>query len=386
GCHPFNVEFENESDNADNYYWDFKDGVTSNLEDPQNRFENTTTSDKDFEVLLHATSEFDCEDSITQPVTVYPSPNVAFAVTPTLQIYPNATVSLDNNTNNLTTGPWDYEWDFGDGETSTDVQPGEHTYDTWGEYEITLEAESAECYDSVSHNITIIPPEPVADFTTDPVEGCQPLTVQFEDNSLYADDYHWDFDDGDTSKAESPEHTFTEAGTYYIKQSISGEGGDDYAYQTVNVFRKPIADFKVEPKLVMLPDEEVACYSLSKHEDKWEWDFGDGGEANIESPKHLYRDTGKYDIRLEVSTHKECRDTIVKEDVVHVIGQGQIEFPNAFTPSKSGPTGGGWKEGEDADGLNDIFHPLGEGVIEYKLEIFNKWGEKIYESNDFHKG
>ncbi len=386
GCHPHNIEFDNQTDNADYYSWDFDDGVTSNLVNPVNRFENTSQSNKPFDVELQATSEFNCADTVSKPVTVYPSPNAAFAVTPTLQIFPNSTVSLDNNTNHTDAGLWNYSWDFGDGGTSDETQPGEYTYEDWGEYDITLEAESAQCYDSVTHSIIIIAPEPIANFTTDPMEGCQPLTVQFNDNSMYADDYHWDFDDGDTSKAVNPEHTFTDAGTFYVKQSISGEGGEDYDYQTIRVFRKPIADFEVEPKLVMLPDEQIACYNLSKYEDTYKWNFGDGGKANIESPKHLYRDTGKYDIRLEVASFKECRDTLVKEDIVHVVGQGQIKFPDAFTPNKSGPSGGNWSESESLDKLNDVFHPIGEGVIEYKLEIFNKWGEKIYESNDFHKG
>jgi len=386
GCHPHNIEFDNQSDNADYYSWDFDDGVTSNLVNPVNRFENTSQNNKTFNVELQASSEFNCADTVSKPVTVYPSPNAAFAVTPTLQIFPNATVSLDNNTNHTDAGLWDYSWDFGDGNDSDETQPGEYTYDDWGEYDITLEAESAQCYDSVTHSIIIIAPEPVANFTTDPMEGCQPLTVQFNDNSMYADDYLWDFDDGDTSKAVNPEHTFTEAGTFYVKQSISGEGGEDFDYQTIRVFRKPIADFEVEPKLVMLPDEQIACYNLSKYEDTYEWNFGDGGKANIESPKHLYRDTGKYDIRLEVASFNECRDTLIKEDIVQVVGQGQIEFPDAFTPNTSGPTGGRWSEGESLDKLNDVFHPIGEGVIEYKLEIFNKWGEKIYESNDFNKG
>ncbi len=383
GCHPFYVQFNNESENADYYYWDFKDGVTSNLENPENRFENNTQSDKTFDVFLRASSEFNCKDSVTKPVTTYPSPNTAFAVTPTLQVFPNSTVDLDNNTN---TGPWDYTWHFGDGETSTTKQPGEYTYDDYGEYSIMLEAESEHCYDSVSHDIIIIAPEPIADFTTDPVEGCQPLTVQFTDNSEYGENYFWDFDDGDTARTQNVEHTFTEAGTFYVKQTVSGEGGEDYAYKTVKVFKKPVADFEVKPKFVMLPDEKVAFYNLSKFEDMWKWDFGDGRTANKEQPKHLYRDTGRYDIRLEVESYEGCQDTLIKENLVQVGGKGSIRFPDAFTPSKSGPTGGQWKEGQNLDKVNDIFHPVGEGVMEYKLEIFNKWGEKIFESNDFHVG
>ena len=383
GCHPFEIQFDNQTENATYYFWDFKDGVTSNLVDPINAFENTTQSDKVYNVFLRASSEFNCTDSIEKPVTVYPSPNAAFAVTPTLQIYPDATVSIDNNTN---TGPWDYEWSFGDGESSAAVQPDEHTYDTWGEYRIHMEAESDHCFDSVGHSIVIIPPDPLANFTTNPTEGCQPLTVEFTDNSLYAEDYLWDFDDGDTSVVQNPEHTYTEPGTYYVKQTITGEGGEDYDYKKIKVFRKPIANFEVKPKLVMLPDQEVSCYNLSEYEDIYYWDFGDGSTANKESPKHLYSEEGLYDIRLEVESFDGCKDTLLKEDVVRVEGEGQIKFPNAFTPGKSGPGDGHWQEGQELKELNDIFHPIGKGIVEYKLEIFNKWGEKLFESTDYHVG
>jgi gliding motility-associated-like protein len=381
GCHPFSVQFVDSSENANYYYWDFKDGVTSNLQNPVNRFENTTQTNKDYEVFLRATSDFDCVDSIDHTITVYPSPTAAFAVTPTLQIFPNATVSIDNNTNQ---GPWNYSWTFGDGQSSNQDEPGLHTYQTWGEYEISLLAQSANCEDSVDHSISIIPPEPQAAFQMSPQEGCEPLTVQFTDNSLYAEDYYWDFDDGSpVSNEVNPTHTFTEAGTYYVKQTIEGEGGEDYAYNTIRVYQKPEADFTVEPKLVMLPDQEIHCYNLSKYEHYYLWNFGDGATANEEDPIHLYRDEGIYDIRLEIETIEGCKDTLVKYDIVEVVGQGELEFPDAFTPSKSGPSNGEWKEN---DLSNDIFHPIGKGVVEYKLYIYNKWGEQLFMSDDFKIG
>jgi gliding motility-associated-like protein len=60
-----------------------------------------------------------------------------------------------------------------------------------------------------------------------------------------------------------------------------------------------------------------------------------------------------------------------------------LKFPTAFTPAKSGPTDGRWKENEQD---NNIFHPVGSGIIEYKLQIFNKWGEKLFESEKFQRG
>ena len=58
---------------------------------------------------------------------------------------------------------------------------------------------------------------------------------------------------------------------------------------------------------------------------------------------------------------------------------GEIEFPNAFTPNPAGPIGGSYSAN---DYSNDVFYPVGEGVDEYHLEIFNKWGVLLFESHD----
>lgn len=386
GCHPFNTQFNNQSDNANYYHWDFDDGVTSNLENPLNRFENTNQSNKEFEVFLRATSEYNCKDSIEQTVTVYPSPNAEFAVTPVLQIYPNATVSIDNNTNHTDAGIWDYSWNFGDGETSTETQPGEYKYNDWGDYDITLEAESEHCYDEVTHSISIIAPTPRANFKTDTKEGCMPLTVEFTDQSLYAEEYDWDFDDGGTSENPNPTYTFEEAGTYYVKQTIEGEGGEDYAYKTIRVHQIPEVKFEIEPRTVMLPDEEIKCYNFSKYGEYYTWHFGDGNRSEEKNPTHLYEELGEFDIKLVAESEEGCIDSLRKEDYVEVQGKGRIEFPNAFTPSTTGPSDGYWEEGSELDLQNEIFHPVGEGIVEYKLTIFNKWGEKLFESNDYNIG
>ena len=62
---------------------------------------------------------------------------------------------------------------------------------------------------------------------------------------------------------------------------------------------------------------------------------------------------------------------------------GNIRFPNVFKWNGSGPTGGYWEENE----INDnIFRPFFTNVTEYKLQIYNRWGVKLYESSDIQKG
>jgi len=380
GCNPLYVDFTNNSKNSNVYLWNFGDGVESSLRKPLHRFANITASDVSYSVQLIAKSEFLCRDTVKHNVTVYPFPETEFAVTPTLQTFPSSTISINNTTN---VGPWTYNWSFGDEQTSNLAQPGTHVYNHWGEYEIKLDVASDNCSNNVSHNILIVAPEPQAMFSIDFEEGCVPLTVQFTNNSTYDETYLWDFDDGSTSTIENPVHIFNEEGIYYVKEIINGEGGEDYAYKTIRTYRLPEVDFKIENEIVMLPDEKMHVFDLSKYADTYLWDFGDGSSSDDKDPEHFYEKLGKYDVKLRVTTDKGCVDSLLKIEAITVVGEGMIEFPTAFSPSLAGSNGGYFVNG---DITNDVFHPVAKGVIKYELFIYNRWGELIFNSNDINIG
>ena len=70
-------------------------------------------------------------------------------------------------------------------------------------------------------------------------------------------------------------------------------------------------------------------------------------------------------------------------EAVTVIGKGIMMFPNAFKPSASGPTGGRYNPNDPS---NEIFFPYHDGVIEYELIIYNRWGELVFETDDVNQG
>jgi hypothetical protein len=146
----------------------------------------------------------------------------------------------------------------------------------------------------------------------------------------------------------------------------------------------PVVDFRVEPELVMLPDDELRLFNLSHYGAYYLWDFGDGNTSTEESPRHLYTDVGQYDVSLEVTTANGCVDHLLKPAVVTVEAEGVILFPNAFKPDLHGPNGGYYDL--IAQEKNNIFHPYWEGVAKYNLEIYTRWGEKLFESDDVNWG
>ncbi|MGM0496557.1 MAG: PKD domain-containing protein, partial [Bacteroidota bacterium] len=384
-CHPFVAELKDSSLNADSYYWEFGDGNTSGQEAPVHRFTNLNSQDTTYPVFLRASSEYDCWDTITKPLTVYAQPDVEFQAEPQVQKFPESRVFLTNKSNE---GPWSYHWSFDDGSSANEESPHYHDYEHWGNYDIGLgiRSNTSHCNDTMTKSISILPPQVDASYQLSRDDGCEPLTVDFEGASSEYDEeyaYSWDFGDGNEGEGQNTTHTFDSAGTYYVKMVAEGEGGTDHAYDTIQVYKNPIPDFEIEPKLVMLPDQKMHCFNLSEFGENYLWDFGDGSTDTSRNPKHLYTELGEFDVSLTVETEKGCVDSIVKEDVVEVKGEKQLKFPNAFTPSKSGPSDGTWSENEQD---NNIFHPVGAGVVEYKLEIFNKWGEKLFESTDFQVG
>jgi gliding motility-associated-like protein len=210
-----------------------------------------------------------------------------------------------------------------------------------------------------------------------------PLTVSFTNQSIYGEEYLWEFDDGSTSNEFEPTHTFYEPGYYQVRLTVTGEGGLDFAFAWVDVYLLPEVDFLVEPSLVMLPDQAAKAFNFTKYGTTYLWDFGDGTTSDARDTSHLYTHVGVYDVTLTAWTEHGCEAEKVIPEAVTVVAEGSVLFPNAFRPNTSGPSGG-WYPANDVS--NRIFHPFHEGVILYELIIYDRWGEQLFRSNDVNQG
>ncbi|MCX7861935.1 MAG: gliding motility-associated C-terminal domain-containing protein [Bacteroidales bacterium] len=123
----------------------------------------------------------------------------------------------------------------------------------------------------------------------------------------------------------------------------------------------------------------MQCFNLSQHASTFLWNFGDGCTSTETNPKHYYTHEGEYHIQLIANNEYQCPDTFTIYRAVVAKSEGKIEFPSAFTPNPNGPNGGYYNPN---DYNNDVFHPVFVGVEKYKLSIFNRWGELIFESED----
>jgi PKD repeat protein len=389
GCSPLDIRFLNSSILATTYKWDFEDGAVSSSANPINQFINHDTENKLFTVELTATSLYGCTDTNTREVTVFPTPDVFFTAQPYSQPYPESTITLTNLTN---PGTWNFHWEFGDGIYlhTPDFNPFIHTY-LWETpdmntktYTVALMASNGECSGMFTQLVTITSPVPLAQFSSEQ-SGCEPFPVKFTNRSIYAHTFWWDFDDGSVSADPEPLHNFIDPGIYNVRLVAIGDGGRDTIYHTIEVLENPTADFDLETTLVHIPEEPLRVINKSRLGDFYLWDFGDGNTSNAFEPVHYYRHPGLYDISLTVTraTQPQCHDFLKKSNALRVDESCTILFPNAFKPSHNGPSGGYYDMGNPS---TEIFHPVYQGIEDYVLEIYTRWGELIFRSEDINIG
>lgn len=382
GCAPFTVTLNDASTGAVSYLWHMGDGTVLTGPGPTYTYLNTGTTNLSYTIMEVATSAYGCSDTAYFDVTVYPVPVASFTATPFSQQFPDATVTVTNTT---PPGSYSYAWSFGDGGTSTAQDPGDHTYSTWGTFTITLVVSTALCSDTATQIITIDPPVPTVGFTGGG-DGCVPLTVSFTNTSLGGVSYQWNFGDGGTSTADDPTYTYNVPGTYTVTLTAFGLGG---AVNTISqadiVVAHPRANafFVLQPDEVLVPDQPVFTYNLSANASSYWWDFGDGSTSTEENPVHYYTAPGSYDVMLIANNEWNCPDTFLLAEATTGTVAGDLLFPNAFTPGNNGPTDGVY---DPTSFENDFFFPIHEGVEDYRLQVFNRWGELVFESVDVRKG
>lgn len=246
------------------------------------------------------------------------------------------------------------------------------------------------CGLSVQDSVQVIfAPPPTINVWASADTACAPAVIQFMDSSVTgnpADQIHqwfWDFGDGNSSQLQDPVHVYDDPGTYTVTLTvITGNGcvNDNIGTPlTVHVYPYPEALFTVNQTEFNLPMDWLITDNQSTGATDYIWNFGDGNSSTEENPEYLYNSIGEYAIQLIAYNDFGCADTA--EIVVNT--SADIIWPNAFTPGEDGSTGGYY----DITSLdNDIFFPYTSGVVDYQLQIFNRWGELIFETSDINQG
>jgi gliding motility-associated-like protein len=206
----------------------------------------------------------------------------------------------------------------------------------------------------------------VAAFSMDDDEGCVPLTVEFNNNSINAFEYVWSFGDGGTSTLENPTHTYTQTGTYTVILIANGEEDSDTTSQIVNVGPQVNASFQAQINSLCEPFS-VELVNTSNNANSYDWFIN--GELLDDPDSLIFNFTqGEYEFMLIANSEYNCPDTATSSLSLVDCPDIFLFIPNVFTP--------------DVDGFNATFEIQNTGYKDWDLKIFNRWGNMVFESTN----
>ncbi len=317
--------------------------------------------------------------------------------TVTVNQLPSATVNgggsvcAGNNTMPVVitlTGSPPWSMTYTDGTTPVTVAVGASPYTIVnpgvGTYTVT-NISDINCTGTFSGSALVtINPLPVPSFTG-PVSGCAPYCATFTNTSTISSGsitgYGWNFGSGAgaVSNQQSPTFCYNNAGTYSITLSDTSNFGCVASITNTNmvtVYPVPNAEFTA-PAVTTISNAVVQFTDHSLGATSWNWDFGDmysssTNTSTAQNPSHTYYRIGTYCVLLTVS-NGHCIDTT--EICVIIEPECTFYIPNAFTPN--------------GDGDNDEFFGKGTGILDFNMNIFDRWGNRIfycYDINDHWDG
>lgn len=252
-----------------------------------------------------------------------------------------------------------WNWDFGNGATSTLEAPAPVVYEAAGVFTIDQEiTDAAGCSESISTTV-LVHQQPTADFRTDSVCLGEEMILfdETDPGTASLSSLDWDLGDGTSANNSTILHTYQAAGTYDVMlTAVNNEGCEHDTTIAVEVFGLPVAQAEdsTDQLTVFLETPNAAT-------DNIEWIVD--GTTSIESPfEYTFADTGDYEVMLVVTNTNGCADSI--SFFVRMEGTPEYEMSNVFSPN--------------GDLMNDYFAPSTFGYAEAEMQIYNRWGRKIF--------
>lgn len=311
-------------------------------------------------------------------VLVVDSIDMSFTVTPITQKFPKRKVLVENRT----PGIWNVTWDFGDGNIAENKDTASNLYAMWGTYDIVMELENtAGCIYSKNTQIEIIPLDLYAGFDS-LQSGCAPYIVRPVNTSRNANKYSWSIN-GVALQESWPRKLELYPGLNEIVLVAENSGATDTMIQVVEVYPQPFADFDRYPGIVDLANANVTFSNNSEDAVSYIWDFGDGSTSNEVAPNHKYSASGMFDVELISISDQGCSDTILIDQAVDVRDECHLIFPTALKIGNGGAVR--IIPGEHIL-HDDIFVPLSKNIVDYRLDIYDRWGELIFQSTRVNVG
>lgn len=354
GCNGDTVYFTNNSTSAGTlfYTWNFGDGTSDTTKNPMHIFSQGT-----YTVTLTSTNHY-CVDSFKLPLDLVHPIKAIFGASPTLLCQNNPVVFTDSS---IGTG-LSYAWYFGNGATSTVPSPV-YSYQKTGLYKaMMIITDFVPCLDTAMVDIQVDTISGIKMAITDTVI-CRSTDMHF--TALYTPigntGITWDMGDGYGIKNVNPLiHSYDAVGVFTVTATAHYRAcKDTTASRKVVVIPQP--NINLGDDTFICPGSEPIIL---------------GDRSNANNPNATWKwNTGQTTRTIAVSTPGYYFATVninncITSDTVWVKNDCYMNIPNVFSPN--------------GDGVNDYFFPrqmLTSGLVSFKMQIFNRWGQIIFESS-----
>jgi gliding motility-associated-like protein len=275
------------------------------------------------------------------------------------------TLNAQNNGNS-------YLWNSG--QTTQSI-----TVNNPGTYWVIVNNGSCSRTDSI--NISVVtPPVLNPQFVADTTKGCNPLTINFTNNSSGGTSYIWKYGDNTAlGTSLNVTHTYTDTGVFTVTLTIINDTStvcgtyiDSLVISHYIAIADPIhitSNFSGSPLSGCTP-LIVNFTNRSTNGANYIWNFGNGmsisDTGNVET---IYEFAGTYKITLVASNYNDrCYNAPDSMSIDVTVDSCDLFIPNVFSPN--------------GDGRNDNYEFNAEGYANFHLIIFDRWGLKIFESTD----
>jgi len=324
GCAPLTVQFNNNSISYGNYLWNFGNGdTTSTILNPVKTFTAAGTYTVTLLVKGVCIVGYDTTRTI---ITVFPTPHASY-----IAVYDSCKNSVTIiNTSTISTGTINYNWNFGNGQTSTSANPGTINYQP-GTYTTSLITSAGNaCTDTLKHVVT---------FSLTPVQSypdtgfCLGGSIQLHASG--GTTYTWQPSAGlNNPNINNPIATPSATTIYTVTiPQIDGAGRtcNFKLYDTIIIFPRVKAAFNY----VINSCGNTVSFTDSSYSNvtSWQWNFGDTLTDSIKNPLHSYYHVGSYTVSLVANNKYNCPDSIIK--VITLSGFNPISISKSTTVCKN---------------------------------------------------
>ena len=387
GCPVLEVNYMDQSSgNPTTWSWSFPGGNPSNstLQNPIVNYNTSGIYDVTLQVSNAAGSN---TETFQNYVTVYETPIADFDYT--LDMFTADFINQSQHADN-------YEWNFGDGGLSNDLNPT-HIYQDNGTYTVTLTTNSICGTDVYTFDVEIDVSAPDANFEADNETGCATLDVEFHDNSSglpFA--WSWEFEGGipSISALSDPIISYPNPGSYDVTLTVTNSIGTAEIIKEdfVQVLSQPNPDFNYTVNGLTVDFENQSTDAIS-----FSWAFDDGNNSDETNPSHTYASSGSYEVSLFATG--PCGTNLITKEInisqaptagfgSDFNGFGCAPFQVQFADESSGsPTSWFWEfEGGSpatSTGQFPVVNYLNQGIFDVSLKVTNSEGSNTITLEDY---